>query len=60
MSRLSDLLYKAMETLRKEGLPVTDDLEIKANELEEDIIKKEILPMLSRTIEPDLQPVKRE
>lgn len=49
MSRLSDL-YKAMETLRKEGLPVTDDLEIKANELEEDIIKKEILPMLSRTM----------
>jgi len=59
MSRLSDL-YKAMETLRKEGLPVTEDLEIKANELEEDIIKKEILPMLSRTIEPALQPVKRE
>ena len=49
MSRLSDL-YKAMETLRKEGLPVTDDLEIKANELEEDIIRKEILPMLSRTM----------
>lgn len=34
MSRLSDL-YKAMETLRKEGLPVTEDLEIKTNELEE-------------------------
>ena len=34
MSRLSDL-YKAMETLRKEGLPVTEDLEIKVNELEE-------------------------
>ena len=49
MCRLSDL-YKAMETLRKEGLPVTDDLEIKANELEEDIIRKEILPMLSRTM----------
>ena len=59
MSRLSDL-YKAMETLRKEGLPVTDDLEKKASELEEDIIKKEILPVLSKTIEPALQPVKRE
>ena len=59
MSRLSDL-YKAMETLRKEGLPVNEDLEKKANELEEDIIKKEILPVLSRTIEPALQPVKRE
>lgn len=49
-----------METLRKEGLPVNEDLEQKANELEEDIIKKEILPVLSKTIEPALQPVKRE
>ncbi len=59
MSRLSKL-YEAMETLRKEGLPVNKDLEQKANELEEDIIKKEILPVLSKTIEPALQPVKRE
>lgn len=59
MSRLSDL-YKAMETLRKEGLPVNEELEQKANELEEEIIKKEILPVLSKTIEPALQPVKRE
>ncbi len=49
-----------METLRKEGLPVNEDLERKANELEEDIIKKEILPVLSKTIEPALQPVQRE
>lgn len=59
MSRLSDL-YKAMETLRKEGLPVNKDLEQKANELEEEIIKKEILPILTKSIEPALQPVKRE
>lgn len=59
MSRLSDL-YKAMETLRKEGLPVNDDLEQKANEIEEEIIKKEILPILTKNIEPALQPVKRE
>ena len=59
MSRLSDL-YKAMETLRKEGLPVNEDLEQKANGLEEEIIKKEILPVLSKTIDPALQPVKRE
>lgn len=59
MSRLSKL-YEAMETLRKEGLPVDENLEKKANELEEDIIKKEILPVLSKTIEPALQPVKRE
>ena len=49
MSRLGKL-YEAMETLRKEGLPVNEDLEKKANELEEEIIKKEILPVLSRTI----------
>jgi len=49
-----------METLRKEGLPVGEDLERKANELEEDIIKKEVLPILTKTIEPALQPVKRE
>lgn len=59
MSRLNKL-YEAMETLRKEGLPVDENLERKANELEEDIIKKEILPVLSKTIEPALQPVKRE
>lgn len=49
-----------METLRKEGLPVDENLEKKANDLEEEIIKKEILPVLSKTIEPALQPVKRE
>ena len=59
MSRLNKL-YEAMETLRKEGLPVDENLEKKANELEEEIIKKEILPVLSKTIEPSLQPVKRE
>ena len=59
MSRLSKL-YEAMETLRKEGFPVDENLEKKANELEEYIIKKEILPVLSKTIEPALQPVKRE
>lgn len=59
MSRLSKL-YEAMETLRKEGLPVGGELERKANELEENIIKKEILPVLTKTIEPALQPVQRE
>lgn len=59
MSRLDDL-YKAMDTLRKEGLPVDDLLEQKASELEEEIIKKEILPVLTKTIEPALKPVQRE
>lgn len=38
LSRLIDL-YKDMETLRKEGLPVNEDLEKKANELEDVIVK---------------------
>ena len=59
MSRLSKL-YEAMETLRKEGLPVNEDLERKVNEIEEEIIKKEILPILTKSIEPALQPVQRE
>ena len=59
MSRLSKL-YEAMETLRKEGLPVDENLEKKANEIEEEIIKKEILPILTKSIEPALQPVQRE
>lgn len=59
MSRLNEL-YEAMKTLRKERLPVDENLEKEANELEEEIIKKEIFPVLSKTIEPALQPVKRE
>jgi len=49
-----------METLRKEGLLVDENLEKKANELEEEIIEKEILPILRKNIEPALQPVQRE
>lgn len=39
-----------MEPLCKEGLLVNEDLEQKANELEEEIIKKEILPILTKSI----------
>ena len=59
MSRLSDL-YKAMETLRKEGLSLNEDLERQVSELEEEIIKKEILPVVTETIEPALKQVQRE
>lgn len=59
MSRLSDL-YKAMETLRREGLSVNDDLERQVRELEEEIIKKEILPVVTQTIEPALKQVQRD
>ena len=59
MSRLSDL-YKAMETLRKEGLSLNEDLEHQVTELEENIIKKEILPTVRETIAPALKQVQRE
>lgn len=59
MSRLGDL-YKAMETLRKEGLSLNEDLERQVSELEEDIIKKEILPVVTETIEPALKQVQRD
>lgn len=59
MSRLSDL-YKAMETLRKEGISINEELEKQVSELEEDIIKKEILPVVTETIEPALKQVQRE
>lgn len=59
MSRLSDL-YKAMETLRREGLSLNEDLERQVSELEENIIKKEILPVVTQTIEPSLKQVQRE
>ena len=55
MSRLSKL-YDAIETLSKEGVS-TDDLEKKVSQAEEDIIKKEILPIVTQNIEPALQQV---
>ena len=58
MSRLSEL-YKAMETLRKENIDLTD-VEKQVSELEEEIIKKEILPVITESIEPALKDVKRE
>lgn len=58
MSRLSDL-YKAMETLRKEGVS-TEDLEQKVGKLEVEIIQKEILPVVRDNIAPALKQVQRE
>ena len=59
MSRL-DQLYKAMQTLSSEGLVLNDDLLNQVSELEERIIKNEILPILRETIEPALSPVQRD
>lgn len=59
MSRLNDL-YKAMETLRREGLSFNEDLEKQVSDLEEEIIKNEILPLITETIAPALKQVQRE
>lgn len=58
MSRLNDL-YKAIETLRKEGVS-TNDLEEKVGQAEEEIIKNEILPIVTKNIAPALSQVQRE
>lgn len=59
MTRLKNL-YRAEETLRREGLPIDEKLEQSINEAEEKIIKEEILPTLIATIEPSLKQVQRE
>ena len=58
MSRLSEL-YKSVEFLKKEGLSF-EDKEQELFELEESIIKKEILPIITKQIEPALSEVQRE
>lgn len=49
-----------MDNLKELGLKINDDLIDEVNKLEEEIIKKEILPVLTEKIEPALSPVKRE
>ena len=49
-----------MQTLRSEGLALSEDLLNQVSELEENIIKNEILPVLRDTIEPALSPVQRD
>jgi len=49
-----------MKTFCKEGFLVNEGLEWKVNEFEEEIIKKENLPILTKSIELALQPVQRE
>lgn len=59
MNRL-EKLYNTMENLLELGLTINENLEKEVNALEEEIIKKEILPILTKSIEPALQPVQRE
>lgn len=58
-SKLKDL-YTTLKSLRDFNLPVDEELLKAADELEEKIIKKEILPSLSKNIEPLLSEIQRE
>lgn len=59
MSRLSKL-YQAMETLASEGLELSAEQEAQLGKAEEEIIQKEILPVLTEKIEPVLGQIERE
>ena len=59
MSTLSEL-YITMENLRKLNLPIDERLKQEAAKLEEDLIRTEILPILTEKIEPALAQVQRE
>lgn len=59
MSRLNEL-YITMENLRKLNLTIDDRLKGEAAKLEEDLIRQEILPVLTEKIEPALGEVQRE
>ena len=53
-------LYNSIRTLEELGLPLPKEVLQRADELEEQIIKDEILPSLSENIEPLLKPIQRD
>lgn len=58
MTRLKEL-YRSVETLKREGIELGDLLD-RVSEVEQDIIKKEILPIISEKIEPIIGQIERE
>ena len=59
MTRL-EKLYLALETFKKEGLEFNAEQEAQLRDAEEDIIRKEILPVITEKIAPLLSQIKRE
>lgn len=53
-------LYSTIQNLKELGLELGEDLLKQTNELEQDIIKKEILPVISEKIEPIIGQIQRE
>lgn len=58
MTRL-EKLYNIIDNAQELGIELGDDVARQVEELEEQIIKGEILPALSHDIEPRLNPIKR-
>lgn len=53
-------LYSTIQNLKELGLELGDDLLKQTSELEQEIIKKEILPVVSEKIEPIISQIQRE
>lgn len=59
MNKLEEL-YSALNSLKKFNLPIEDKLLKAVDELEEEIIKTEVLPSITKDIEPRLRQIKRK
>lgn len=59
MNKLEEL-YNAMNSLKKFNLPIENKLLKAVDELEEEIIKTEVLPSITKDIEPRLRQIKRK
>lgn len=53
-------LYSTIQNLKELGLELGDDLLKQTSELEQEIIKNEILPVVSEKIEPIISQIQRE
>ena len=53
-------LYSIIENFREVGVKLSKDVLQQVEELEEGIIKEEILPALGNDIAPRLEPIKRD
>jgi len=58
MSKLDDL-YKSIRTLKELGLPLNEETLHAVDNLEEELIKNEIIPRLSESIEPIITKIER-
>jgi hypothetical protein len=59
MTKLEQL-YNAINTLKELGLKLPDDLIEQANQVETEIIEREVIPTLSEAIDPVISQIRRE